>query len=182
MVHAPRTDPDFAALGGNGIDNYQGGEVIKIIGDGGHAKVVMEILRLAPHKCSMEKCAFIAVGHNTDRANEAYTLTEEGYSFPMLVHPSAVIAAGAVINDGSVVMAGVVIQPSVRIGKHCILNTNCSVDHDCTIGDYAHIAPGAVLCGNVTVGEGALIGAGAVCVPGAVIPPWSLVKAGTVAK
>ena len=186
----------LAGLGGNGIDNYQGGEVIHIQGDGGHAKVVRDIIggmrwlqNALTQQAVPRKLAIVAVGDNRDRKAEAERLTAEGYEFIPLVHSRATVAPSphlpadfALIGDGTVVMAGAVVQPSAKVGKHCILNTSCVVEHDCAIGDYAHIAPGAVLCGNVTVGEGALIGAGAVCVPGAVIPPWSLVKAGTVAK
>ena len=149
--------------------------MIKIIGDGGHAKVVREVARF--HQPTNRQ--LIAVGNNADRKREAERLSGP---FALLVHPCAMVAQDVDIGDGTIVMAGVVVQPDTSIGRHCILNTNCSVDHDCILGDYVHIAPGAVLCGNVTVGEGALVGAGAVCVPGAVIPPWSLVKAGTVAK
>ena len=154
--------------------------MIKIIGDGGHAKVVRDVIN-----CSYwshdddEELAFVAIGNNADRRFESVRVIGR---FALLVHPSAILGADLEIGDGTIIMAGAVVQAGTVIGKHCILNTNSSCDHDCTIGDYAHIAPGAVLCGNVTVGEGALIGAGAVCVPGAVIPPWSLVKAGTVAK
>lgn len=154
--------------------------MINIIGDGGHAKVVKDIIALRMLEDIQGEYFFVAVGNNADRKMEAERQIAKPFCY--LAHPSAEIAQDVEIQDGTVVMAGVVIQPGCNIGKHVILNTNCTVDHDCIIGDYAHIAPGAVLCGNVQVGEGALVGAGAVCVPGAIIPPWSLVKAGTVAK
>ena len=155
--------------------------MIKIIGDGGHAKVVRHVLACQPYRdwCN-EEDAFVAIGNNAQRHSEVSRLA--GHSFPVLIHPSAIVAQDVEIGCGTVIMANAVVQPAVKIGRHCILNTNCSVDHDCIIHDFAHIAPGAVLCGGVTVGEGALVGAGVVCVPGAVIPPWSLVKAGSVAK
>ena len=147
-------------------------EGVKIIGDGGHAKVVRECDFFAG------RC-IVAIGDNMARKKEAEA---EPMPFAVALHEKSVLADGVHLGAGTVVMAGAVVQPGTVIGKHCIINTCASVDHDCTLGDFVHVAPGARLCGNVTVGEGALIGAGAVCVPGAVIAPWSLVKAGSVAK
>lgn len=154
--------------------------MIKIIGDGGHAKVVRDVIVRMPVEYTGEDVAFVAVGNNAQRQSEVSRM--DGCKFPVLIHPCAIVAAGVEIGGGTVIMANALVQPGVKIGCHCILNSGAQADHDCTIGDFAHIAPGAVLCGGVTVGEGALVGAGAVCVPGAVIPPWSLVKAGSVAK
>lgn len=144
---------------------------MKIIGDGGHAKVVRDILSLKAH---------VAVGDNKARKAEAERWSE--YQFPVIVHPNTSISKNCEIGDGSLICDGAIIGPEVSIGKHVIVNDGAILTHDISIGDYAHIAPGARLCGGVTVGEGALVGAGAVCLPGAVVKPWSLVKAGSVAK
>lgn len=86
----------------------------------------------------------------------------QGYRFPPVIHPAAVIASGTGFGDGSQIMAGSVVQPGTTIGANVIVNTLASVDHDCRIGDHAHVAPGAVLCGSVTVGAGTLVGAGSI--------------------
>ena len=151
---------------------------MRIIGDGGHAKVVRDV-HMSMREWHDDGYYFIAVGDNVSRSNEAFANSSRLYA--KLIHKTAYVVADS-MGQGTVVMAGAVVQPGTIIGKHCIINTCASVDHDCTLGDFVHVAPGARLCGNVTVGEGALIGAGAVCVPGAVIAPWSLVKAGSVAK
>lgn len=140
---------------------------MKIIGDGGHAKVIKSF-------ATGDGC-IIAVGNNFDRKREAAHYWPEPYQ--VLIHPSAIVAPDVVIGIGTVIMAGAVIQPGTRIGKHCIINTGATVDHDCVIEDYAHIAPGAHLCGHVHIGEGALVGVGVGIAPGCKIPAWSLVKA-----
>jgi len=145
---------------------------VNIIGDGGHATVVRDLL-IGRH--FTESYAIIAIGDNAARKREAESL--QGYLFASLAHPTAWISPSASIGAGIVVMAGVVVQAHARIGKHVILNTGCTVDHDCIIGDYAHIAPGAHLCGGVEVGEGSLIGVSVGIPPGCKIPAWSLVKA-----
>lgn len=147
---------------------------MKIVGNGGHAKVVREVWALVGPFAS-EDAAFIAVGDNKDRKKEAEAYQQ--YNFPVLIHPSAVISDAAHIGVGTVIMAGVVVQADAVIGDHCILNSSCVVDHDCVLEDFVHIAPGAALCGNVHVGEGALIGVGVGIAPNTVIQPWTVIKA-----
>ena len=156
-----------------------------IIGASGHGKVVADIAKLCGYtdivfldndqtikQCNdyrvlgpdtmsaeLEGDIFIAVGNAEVRKNLMGRNT--GRNFPVLIHPSAVIAEGTKIGAGSVVMAGAVINPGVRIGRGVIINTSSSVDHDCIIGDYCHISVGAHLCGTVKVGAKVWIGAGA---------------------
>jgi UDP-perosamine 4-acetyltransferase len=106
----------------------------------------------------------------------------DGFAFPPIIHPSAVVSDAAEIASGAQIMAGAVIQPRARIGENAVINTSVSVDHDCRIGAHAFVAPGAVLCGNVTIGEGALIGAGAVVLPGRAIGENALIGAGAVVR
>lgn len=103
---------------------------------------------------------FVAVG-NVETRKKIMERDKER-SFPVLIHPSAVVAECAEIAPGSVVMAGVVINSGTQIGKGCIINTSSSVDHDCVVGDYVHISVGAHLSGTVVVGTGTWIGAGAI--------------------
>ena len=76
------------------------------------------------------------------------------------IHPTAVIAINTNIKEGSVIMANSCINTSSKIGRHCIINTGTIIEHDCYVGDYIHISPNATLCGTVTVGEFTHIGAG----------------------
>ncbi|MDZ4344447.1 MAG: acetyltransferase [Candidatus Binatia bacterium] len=146
--------------------------MVTLIGDGGHAKVIKELLRMR----IFIDGTVIAVGDNRARKTIAENLPSEIIA-PALVHTFATVTHGVELGAGTVVMAGAVVQTGTKIGKHVILNTGCTVDHDCVIEDYAHIAPGAHLCGGVHVGEGTLVGVGVAIAPGAKIPAWSLVKA-----
>jgi acetyltransferase EpsM len=143
-----------------------------IHGDGGHAKVVRELVFTPPDGW------IIAVGDNGTRQKESRNYTH----FAVAQHKTAVISPSATIGEGTVVMAGAIVQAGAVIGKHVILNTNCSVDHDCLIEDFAHIAPGVHLCGGVHVGEGALVGVGSCAVPMARVSPWIMIPAGSVVK
>ena len=133
-----------------------------MIGDGGHASVI---------KSFAPDAHVIAIGDNAARKR-----LDDGRTYQMAVHPSAIIDKTATYGMGTVIMAGVIVQANARIGEHVILNTGCVVDHDCVIEDYAHIAPGAHLCGGVHVGEGALVGVGVGIEPSVKIPAWSVVK------
>lgn len=135
-----------------------------MIGDGGHAKVIREVLRARYAPVEAPDAHIIAVGSNSARKRIA---AETPGPFATLAHPSAIIARDAEIGEGTVIMAGVIIQPGVKIGRHCIINTKASIDHDCVIGDFVHIGPGCTLCGNVTVSEGKMVPAGTVLYQGA---------------
>ena len=147
---------------------------MKIIGDGGHAKVVRDILRLRPRVAHMD-ATFIAVGDNAARKREVEA--HAGARFTAIVSLHAIVSPGAIYGEGTLICEGVIVQTGARIGKHCILNAGCVVTHDCVIEDFAHIAPGAILCGGVHVGEGALVGVGVAVAPGGNIPAWTVAKA-----
>lgn len=102
----------------------------------------------------------------------------KGFQFPVLIHPSAVVAPSVTLESGVQVMAGAVIQPGTHIGKNTIINTRASIDHDCRIGAHVHIAPGATLAGCVEVCEEAHVGLGACILQGLRIGARTLVGAG----
>lgn len=157
-----------------------------IIGASGHGKVVADIAVLNGYKDiafldnnpKINTCAgypvlgpdamaleldgdvFVAIGNAEARKRliERYKTR----SFPVLIHPSAVVAESAEVGAGSVVMAGAVINSGARIGQGCIINTSSSVDHDCIIEDFCHISVGTHLSGTVMVGARTWIGTGAI--------------------
>lgn len=77
------------------------------------------------------------------------------------IHPTANIAVDVKIGEGSVIMAQSCINTNAQIGKHCIINTGAIVEHDNIISDYVHISPRAILAGTVNVDKYTQIGVGA---------------------
>lgn len=174
-------------------------ETVYLMGAGGHAKVVLDILRSLGIRvpalfdadpgiksrsglpvgspAEVRYPLILSIGDNRARCRVAGGL---GGPFAIAVAPSAVVSPSALVGAGSVVMQRAVIQAEARIGRHAIINTAASVDHECRIGDFAHISPHATLCGNVRVGTGAHVGAGAVVIPGVRIGDWAVVGAGAV--
>ena len=174
-----------------------------VIGASGHAKVILNILRLSniqvtnlyDDDASIETlnglavkspiasipinslCVF-AIGNNTIRKQ----LVEKYPSFkPQTIkHPESVIDDSVKFGEGTVVMASATINNATSIGNHCIINTTASIDHDCRIGGYVHISPGAVICGGVTIGEGSQVGANSVIIQNKSIGNWATIGAGSV--
>lgn len=186
------------------------GDKLLILGAGGHAKVVMEILLqsgLSPSLCIAEAAAehhffgvpvtigddqiphlvrkgfsqfFPAIGSNKIRVAVSNYAMGFGLQLVNAISPSATISPSVKLGDGLAVMPGAVINASTTISDLAIINTNAAVDHDCQIGIGAHVAPGAILAGNVTIGEGAFVCAGAKLIPGVTVGAGSIVAAGAV--
>ncbi len=175
-----------------------------IIGASGHGKVVADIAELngytdivfLDNNPEIKNCAgypvlgpdsmisqlegdvFVAIG-NAEIRKKIMKKNRDRF-FPVLFHPSAVVAESVEIGAGSVIMAGAVVNPEARIGRGVIVNTCSSVDHDCIIGDYCHISVGTHLCGTVNVGECSWIGAGAIVINNINICADCMIGAGAV--
>ena len=177
--------PDIAAIGVSTMSRLK----VLVVGNGGHAKVVISVLRLdaaielvgvigpsssgsvgglsllgddADLALMRRKVpgAFIAVGNNLRRF-ELFNLVDSlGFELPRAFHPSAVIDDDARIGRGVVAMAGAIVNTGAVVGDAAILNTGCTVDHDCILGRSVHVAPGTNLSGYVVVGDRALLGIG----------------------
>ena len=175
-----------------------------IIGASGHGRVIADIAKLNGYNdivfldndesivsCSgypvlgpdttaanLDGDIFIAIGNATFREN-LMNRYKNRY-FPVLIHPSAVIAEDVEIGNGSVIMAGVVINPGTKIGRGVIINTSSSVDHDCVVEDFVHVAVGVHLSGTVKVEKSTWIGAGATIINNINICSNCMIGAGAV--
>lgn len=119
----------------------------------------------------------IGIGNNSIRKK---INNENNLKLYTAIHPSAIIAQDVKIGTGSVIMAGVVINPGTVIGKNCIINTCSSLDHDNLLEDYVHISPGAHLAGTVSVKEGTWICTGATIINNITIAQNNVIGAGSV--
>lgn len=183
---------------------------IIVLGAGGHAKVVIDIIRnINSHLRQdeiytlddaykrgeviygclnlgrIDEC--INYNYNTKFIigigdNELRKRIAEQYNLPYLtlVHSSAVISDSAVIGEGTVIMAGAIINSECKIGKHCIVNTGATIDHEDQIDNYVHISPGAHLGGRVKVGERSWLGIGCCIKNNINIAPDCVIGAGGV--
>ncbi|BFH70281.1 MAG: acetyltransferase [Paenibacillus dendritiformis] len=181
-----------------------------VIGAGGHAKVIIDILRADP-AVDLVGCtsadgsgcvagvpvlgddsilpelyaqgvhqAFVAIGDNRIRWKMARTAANIGYTLINAISRHAYISPSASLGSGIAIMPGAVVNAEARIRDFAIINTGASVDHESVIGEACHIAPGSHLSGNVRVGEGSFLGTGTQVIDGTAVGAWSVLGAGAV--
>lgn len=162
---------------------------VVIIGTGGHAKVIADIVLASGDKIigfiddnkeigsdfigyklldeneiiSDEDLFFIvAIGNSHVRETVVKRLeSKEKINWYTAIHPSATVSSlDTEIGCGTAIMANAVVNPGSVIGKHCILNTLSVVEHDNRISDYVHVSVGTKLAGTVSVGRYTWLGIG----------------------
>jgi UDP-N-acetylbacillosamine N-acetyltransferase len=144
------------------------------------AKILGGRPQLAKLRRAGVKYLLVAFGDNAARLKQAAAAKELGFTLPIVISPSADVAAGVQIGSGTVIASGAVVTPGARLGKNVIINTSASVDHHCVMADGAHICPGVRLAGGVSVGRCAWVGIGATVIEGIRIGEGSIIGAGAV--
>lgn len=163
------------------------GSRVAILGCGGHAKVVTEIVARqysniiffddrfpsggeyfgyvvsgtidSYFDCgSYFDLVVVAIGDNATRRKLWERLEKQKASTPPIVHPNALISPSANIGSGSVILGGAVIGADAIVGTGAIVNHKASIDHDCSLGDFAHASAGVSLGGGTKVGSQTLLG------------------------
>lgn len=183
---------------------------IIVIGGGGHAKVVISILKknnydilgytdiedngkilgipyfgtdleiIKSNNNILLGLGFGQLDNVSYRKKIVQKFVSKGYSFETIVSPNSVISEDVKIGTGTVIMNGVIINSGTKIGNYSIVNTSSSIDHDCKIGNYSHVAPGATMSGGVKIGNYTLIGVGATIKELTNIGSNSIIGAGSV--
>ena len=163
---------------------------VVIIGAGGHAKVIADIIKksgdtivgfLDDNKKIGEHIIlnYKVIGNLADRISISKSNPDYEFiiaigdnkkikeisqlfklKFYTAIHPSAQIGLSVEIQEGTTIMANTCINPLAKIGKHCIINTGSIIEHDNVVEDFVHISPNVTLCGTVKVGALTHIGAG----------------------
>lgn len=180
---------------------------VLIIGNGGHSKVVQEMvlslnfkiiaildskfteskrkdgIDYAPIKSIEEFLkhdvrVVIAIGDNGSRKKISDQLSLQPEQYLTIIHSSAVVSSSSRIGVGTVVMPTAVINANAIVGEHCIINTGSIIEHENTIDNFSHVSPNATLTGDVSTGEGVHIGASVTVIPGISIGSWSVIGAG----
>ena len=189
---------------------------IIIIGGGGHAKVLISILKkLSSYEITgytdMTNCgdilgikylgtdeeifenknfekislAVLGIGQIKNfnfRKKIVERYLANGYNFPAIISPDAIINEDVKIGNGTVLMDWVIINSGTEVKDFSIINTGVIVEHDCTIGSYTHLAPGTVLSGTVNVGNNTLLGTGSVVINNIDITNEVIIPAGSVVR
>lgn len=181
---------------------------VVIIGAGGHAKVVLELLRDAGATVvgltdanprggdilgapvlgddtilpalfeSGVRSAFVALGDNHRRFQMGERVQQLGFNLVNAISPYARISVSAQLGRGVAVMAGATVNAEAQIGDLSIVNTNAGVDHDAVLEAACHVGPGVALAGGVRIGRWALLGAGSSVIPNCSVGEGAIVGAG----
>jgi sugar O-acyltransferase (sialic acid O-acetyltransferase NeuD family) len=176
---------------------------VNLIGAGGHASVVADLVRRAGlgdvRLWSEDAPDLVRFPPGTTRSavSELDASLEVVLAFgglparsrarerfpnapPAVVDPTATVGTAVLLGHGTVVLAHCAVNPNARVASDAILNTACVVEHDCVLEENVHVSPGAVLTGGVRVGRDTHIGAGAIVLPGLAVGAGALVGAGAV--
>lgn len=177
-----------------------------VVGAGGHATVVIGLLRTLGHDITgvldddpashgaevsgisvlgsstvlgdAPARAVFAIGNNGVRKRIAAAYPD--VEWLTLIHPAAIVHETVTVGTGTVVVAAAILQPHASVGRHCIINTASIVDHETVVGDFVHVATGARLAGRVTLEDEVFCGAGSVVIPERRVGEGSIVGAGAV--
>jgi acetyltransferase EpsM len=101
------------------------------------------------------------IGNVAARLKVFDTLSKAGFTYPALVHPSAVVEPSARLAPGVQVLAQAYVGSESQIGMGAIINYGAIISHDCILGECTNISPGAMLAGEVQIGDHSQIGMGA---------------------
>lgn len=183
---------------------------VVIIGAGGHAKVIADIIEKSGDKIygflddNLKKDDIIlgkyrVIGDLNNRFTLSVTHPELEFiiaigdnkkrenivekvdlKYYTAIHPSAQIGINVKIEEGTVVMANACINSDTKVGKHCIINTGSIIEHDNFIKDYVHLSPNVTLGGTVAIGEKTHIGIGATVINNISVCEDCIIGAGAV--
>lgn len=128
-----------------GVPVLGGGEILE--------SLVSRGVRLAAN-------AIGGIGNITPRVEVFDKLKAAGFSFPTLVHPSAVVEPSARLDAGVQIFPHAYVGSDAEIGFGCILNIAALAPHDCVLEEVVNLSPGVMLAGRVYIGKHTLIGMG----------------------
>lgn len=122
----------------------------------------------------------IALGDSQKRTEIYHRLRQSKFSFPVIIHPNAVVSPLAKLEDGTVVLSNAVVNANSKIGPVNIINTGAIVEHDCILDEGVHVSAKAALAGGVTIGARSWVGMGANVVQKVAIGSDVMIGAGAV--
>jgi UDP-N-acetylbacillosamine N-acetyltransferase len=177
---------------------------VVVIGGGGHARSVMNLLASAgiipsgfydevvhPDETIIGIKGFsidelpssgniiLAVGDNLLR-RKYYSDLNSRIHKNAVIHSSALLEREVKTGNANLVFPRTLLNSYCTIGDNNIINSGAILEHESRIGSHCHISVGAIICGRVTIGDNCFIGAGAVVKDGIKITDNVTIGAGSV--
>lgn len=133
-------------------------------------------------RLAREGVGAVVLGFGAARRRAAVLAAVEaaGLALPVLVHPTAQVAASATLAPGCQVMARAVVGVGAVLGRGVLVNSGAVVEHDAQLHDAAVADPGVVVTGRAVVGAETELGSGAIVLPDVRIGARAIVGAGAV--
>ena len=122
----------------------------------------------------------VVIAAGGDRRPHAARLAERGWSFPVVVHPTAHVAPSAVLGPGVFVGPNAVIGSAAVLDEHVFVSRGALVGHHASFGAFTRLNPGANVGGNAIVGANVLLAMGCVVRDGVSVGDDAVVAAGAV--
>ena len=163
---------------------------VAIIGAGGHARVLAEIIELTNdmqlvgffddntaagtiitrgYPClgaSSEIENYIneidafVIGIGNNEVRQKLHTVYPDLNWQTLIHPKATCSSSSFVGKGTVVLAGAVVAANTVIGDHVIVNSNVVVDHDCVVNSFVHLSIGSLIGSNTEVAAKSVVSIG----------------------
>jgi len=161
---------------------------IAIVGAGGNAREIADILRVLPEFQVLGFLADMQGRHDSPllgdfawpaenavdalamgigdpihrlRVGQMLAARYPNIEWPAIVHPTAYVGSGVRLERGVVICVGAIATTNIEIGEFSQLNFGCTVGHEARIGPGCLINPGANISGGVRLGCSVLVGTGA---------------------
>lgn len=122
----------------------------------------------------------IAIADPRIRKSIVERLSEQGFEFATLIHPTVSMSEFVSIGAGTIVCQNSLFTTNVHIGNHCIINVNCSFGHDTQVKDFTSIMSHSAIAGDVFIGAGCYFGLNCTVINKITIGAWSTYGAGSV--
>lgn len=122
----------------------------------------------------------IGIGEPVIREKLYNKVKDKGYSFAILVHPSASVAESAILEEGTMVAHNAFISIKAHLSTNTLIQPMASVHHECKVGRNSVVSTSAVMGGNSSLGYNSFIGLGASVKQGISVGNGSVVGMGTV--
>ena len=122
----------------------------------------------------------VGLGEPVIREKIYNKVKDKGYSFAILVHPSASVAESAVLEEGTMVSYNAFVSIKAHLHTNTLIQPMASVHHECKVGRNSVVSTSAVMGGNSSLGYNSFIGLGASVKQGISVGNGSVVGMGTV--
>lgn len=186
IKEAKKKTPVKAYVNGDLADCAQGGEDVKVFGNGNFWILMGDAARVRDMLvANEEKITYYEL--ESQSRNSAVPMLDIT-QLEARIEPGAMIREGARIGKNAVVMMGAVINIGAEVGEGTMIDMNAVLGARATIGKHVHIGAGAVVAGvleppsatPVIVEDGVMVGANATLLEGVRIGRNAVVAAGAV--